>query len=64
MAFLITPIDNTPAEDNGFPRYIQFQQDGVNLGGPDATVVNFTNGLIAMRAPSGVDDNTVVVMLG
>ena len=62
--FTIQPIDNTPSEDQGFPRYIQFQQDGVNLGGPDATIVNFTGGLVAVRASSGVDDNTVVVMLG
>ena len=48
--FTIQPIDNTPSEDQGFPRYIQFQQwNGVNLGGPDATTVNFTGGLKRRR---------------
>jgi len=62
--FSVTPVGSfPPAEDEGFPRFIQFQYEGVNLGGPDADTVNFVGLIVATRGDSGVDENTVTVML-
>ena len=52
---------STPETDTGFPRFIQFQQDGVNLGGPDVDTVNFVSPLIAVRGVSGTDEKTLTV---
>ena len=63
-AFSVTPVGPFPPDESGgFPKFIQFQQDGVNLGGPDADTVNFVGNLIATREPSGVDQNTIVVTI-
>jgi hypothetical protein len=57
--FSIAPVGPfPPATDEGFPQFIQFQGDGVNLGGPDADTVNFTDGISATR---GVGENANVV---
>lgn len=44
MSFGITPASGwpTPASDD-FPTGIQFQFEGVDLGGPDAHTVNFVS---------------------
>lgn len=64
MNFSVSPAGPfTPQTDNGFPRFIQFQQDGVNLGGPDIDTVNFISPLIAIRSTSGLDENTVLVTI-
>ena len=60
MAFGVSPV-YPGATDNGFPTFIQFQQDGVNLGGPDVDTVNFISPLIAVRGTSGTDENTITV---
>jgi hypothetical protein len=46
-----------PTPDD-FPNFIQFQEDGVNLGGPDADTVNFTGNVSATR---GEGENANVV---
>jgi hypothetical protein len=45
MSFGMTPATNWPVPtSDGFPEFIQFQFNGVNLGGPDADTVNFVAG--------------------
>ena len=61
MAFGITAAGFPPATDEGWPRFIQFQYNGVNLGGPDADTVNFVGDIVAIRGGSGVDDDTITV---
>lgn len=66
MTFGITPTTGfPPASTDDFPNFIQFQFNGVNLGGPDADTVNFVGtGFTVTRGGSGVSDNTVTVVLG
>jgi hypothetical protein len=52
-----------PATDQGWPRYIQFRYNGVDLGGPDADTVDFVGEILAVRGTSGGDENTVTVTL-
>lgn len=63
MTFAITPVTGfPPAAPSDFPRYIQFQWNGVNLGGPDADTVNFVGtGFDVVRGASGTDENTITV---
>ena len=63
MPFGVTPVGYTPVTDQGFPRFIQFQYNGVNLGGPDADTVNFLGDIVAVRGTSGTDENTITVTL-
>lgn len=61
MSFGITPASGWPppvADD--FPNFIQFQEDGVNLGGPDADTVNFTGSVSATRG-EGENSNIITV---
>lgn len=61
MAFGISPSSPTPpVTSEGFPRYIQFQNDGTDLGEPDVSTVNFQDGLIATRG-AGENANRVTV---
>jgi hypothetical protein len=61
-AFSIMPIGPfAPQEGDSPKRYIQFQYNGVNLGGPDADTVNFVGYVIAVRGTSGTDENTITV---
>lgn len=58
-AFSVTPVSNIPPPNaEEFPNFIQFQQGGENLGGPDADTLNFGAGLTATR---GVGENSNVV---
>lgn len=58
-AFSIAPITNVPPPDaEDFPDYIQFRNHGEDLGGPDASVLDFSTGLTATR---GVGENSNVV---
>jgi hypothetical protein len=44
MSFGITPANFNPAVDAGFPKFLQFQQDGANVGDTLVQTVNFTGG--------------------
>jgi hypothetical protein len=44
------------------PQFIQFQFNGVNLGGPDADTVNFVGASFTVTR-GGVDGNTITVTL-
>ena len=60
-AFSVSPAQGfTPATDEGFPQFIQFQADGVNLGGPDADTLDFGPGLTATRG-TGENENKITV---
>ena len=49
-----------PVAPGQMPQYIQFRLNGVNIGGPDATVVDFVGaGWVVTRV-----GNTVLVSLG
>jgi hypothetical protein len=48
-----------PTPDD-FPDFIQFQEDGVNLGGPDADTLNFT-GNVSVTRGEGENANVVTV---
>ena len=61
--FGITPAGFAPAAPTGWPRYIQFRYNGVDLGGPDADTVDFIGDIVAVRGTSGEDENTVTVTL-
>lgn len=46
-AFAVVPVGpNPPATDEGFPQFIQWQYNGVNLGGPDVDTVNVLSPLV------------------
>lgn len=61
-AFSIAPVGGAPpATDTGWPRFIQFQSAGVDLGGPDADTVDFATGLSATRG-TGENENVVTVV--
>lgn len=60
-AFSVTPAQGfTPPENGDFPNYIQFQQDGVNLGLPSVDTVDFSDGLTATRG-TGENENKITV---
>ncbi len=64
MPFVITPAGSgVPSTDEGWPRYIQFRCNGVDLGGPDADTVDFVGEIFAVRGTSGGDENTITVSL-
>lgn len=50
----------TPATATDAPVFIQFQDQGTDLGGPDADVLNFGTGLLATRGV-GEQENVVTV---
>lgn len=58
-AFSIAPLtDIPPPVAESFPNFIQFQEDGTDLGAADADTVNFSTGLTATR---GVGENSNVI---
>jgi len=62
MSFGITPAAGFPPQaSDQFPNYIQFQQDGVDLGAPNVDTVNFSDGLTATRG-TGENANAVTVV--
>lgn len=60
MAFGLTPAGAgfPPQAPDAFPNYIQFQDNGTNLGDADADTVNFRRGFQATR---GTGENAAVV---
>jgi hypothetical protein len=61
-AFSITPVAAfPPASSDGFPRFIQFKQDGTNVGDTAVQTVDFT-GDVALTLSS--DGSTVTVEVG
>lgn len=57
-AFSITPVTGVPPPNSDeFPEFIQFRQDGEDLGGPDADTLDF----VGLKATRGVGENSNVV---
>lgn len=66
--FSLTPSGNfPPPAADGFPQFIQFQFNGVNLGGPDADTVNFVAGgsgqPFSVTRGVGEDANVITVVI-
>lgn len=62
MSFGITPVSGfPPPEAQEFPNYIQFRSEGVDLGGPDADVVNFVGAGVTATRGEGENANVVTV---
>lgn len=52
--FGITPMGGfPPVSDAGFPRFLQFQQDGEDVGDTTVEIVNFTGNVQASVDSSG-----------
>ncbi len=62
-SFTITPVSVESAVGTDFPNFIQFQQDGTDLGLPDADTVNFSTGLTATRG-TGESANVLTLVGG
>lgn len=64
MSFGITPVSNwpPPASDD-FPQYLQFQANGVDMGGADADTLDFRGAVSATRG-EGENANRVTVTFG
>lgn len=63
--FSLTPVAGfPPPTEDAFPQFIQFQFDGVNLGGPDADTVNFVPGeTFSVTRGTGEDANVITVTI-
>ncbi|MBX3603187.1 MAG: hypothetical protein KF863_21410 [Rubrivivax sp.] len=62
MSFAIRPSGGFPPQTpREFPNFIQFRFNGVDLGGPDATVVNFAGGLLTVERGEGDDANKITI---
>lgn len=64
-SFALTPISSfPPPAPEDFPRGIQWQQDGVDLGEPIVgTIVNVTGGLSVTRG-TGETENVITLTAG
>lgn len=61
-SFAITPVTGfPPVSDDGFPRFIQFQENGVDVGGTSVEVVDFVGNV---DLTVSTDGSTVTVRLG
>ncbi len=63
-SFTITPVNVEAAVGDAFPNFIQFQFNGVDLGGPDADTVNFVGSGFTVTRGTGDDANTITVTVG
>lgn len=63
-SFSITPTGGypPPAPDD-FPQQIQFRFNGVDVGGPDATVLDFTGPGVEVTRGTGDDAGVVFVTI-
>lgn len=62
MSFSVTPAQGfAPPTDEGFPQFIQWQDEGTNLGGPDADTVNFTGTGVTVTRGTGENENKITV---
>lgn len=65
MAFSIGPATSfPPVTGDNPPNYIQFRFNGVNLGGPDANVVDFVGEGIIVTRGTGDDAGKITVSVG
>lgn len=61
MTFAVTALGAfPPPTDHGFPTFLQFQKDGVNLGEATITIVNLADNLTATRG-TGPNANVLTI---
>lgn len=60
--FQITPLlaDGAPVASREFPQFLQIRLNGVNLGGPDVTTLDFVGYFTVVRG-TGADANKVTI---
>jgi hypothetical protein len=64
MAFSVTPVGPFPTStDDGFPQFLQWQDEGIDLGGPDAEVINFVGDAVTATRGTGENEKTVTVTI-
>lgn len=51
----------TPVTSGEFPNFVQFRVNGVNLGGPDVTVVDFVGEGWVITRGEGEDANKLTI---
>lgn len=62
-SFSITPAGPfPPAAESGFPDFIQWQFNGVNLGEPTVTTVNIVSGA-ALNVTRGTGENSGILTI-
>lgn len=64
--FAVSPGGGTrfpTTADQNFPKQIQFRFNGVDLGGPDATTVDFVGAGFTVTRGTGIDAGKVTVEL-
>lgn len=60
--FALTPASGTPpVTSEQFPTYLQFRVNGVDVGGPDVTVVDFVGDGWVVTRGTGENANTLTV---
>lgn len=60
--FSVTPVGPFPtATDDGFPQFLQWQDEGENLGGPDAETINFVGDGVSATRGTGETEKVVTV---
>lgn len=67
MDFNITAASeagSNPVAPGILPQYIQFRFNGVDLGGPDATVVDFVGTSFTVTRGTGEEADTITVSAG
>lgn len=64
-SFQVRPVGQggAPLPTGQFPQYIQFRFNGVDLGGPDVTVVDFVGGVWSVVRGTGADSNKLTVSI-
>lgn len=61
MTFQITPLAaGAPVTPQEFPKFLQIRFNGVDLGGPDVTVLDFVGDFTVERG-TGEDADTVTI---
>ncbi len=58
-----TGSEGAPVTPEDFPDFLQFRFNGVDLGGPDATTVNFVGGAVTVERGTGDDANKITVRI-
>lgn len=65
MPFAITPVQGLPPVTAGdMPQFIQIRFNGVDLGGPDASVIDFVGEGWNITRTSTPDGDVVTVSIG
>lgn len=67
MDFAVSGVSqqgHVPQAPGQMPNYIQIRLNGVDVGGPDATVIDFVGAGWVVTRGTGLNVNTISVSLG